>query len=404
MATRRPNHLPDKIFSIWMVFLAMPMLLPIIHTEAPAWVDFPLFQIRNWPLTFGPFLFLYARSLISESASFRSIDLLHFIPFLVLGLADIFSGSPHPLPGVPPLDGPQPDFLGPPGPEGALQEGRFPPGFDGLPRPPIPIPPFGLLGLLVNILSIPAYTITLLVMLNRHNQALLDVLSFTSFRLTLSWLKWVTVGFLVAYLLTETADALLQAWQVRASSLHGVRFAFFIFAVSFFGFRQPVVYPELLRIHEEEPSDEDMVKQSGTHGTAAATISRQQPKYEKSGLMEEQARQYVNQLETFMALEKPYLDPDLTIQNISDRLDIPKHYLTQILNERLRKNFYTFVNEYRVEEVKQRILDPAMNHLTVLGIAYDAGFNSKSGFNTIFKRVSGMTPSQFRSEQTPMEV
>ena len=97
-----------------------------------------------------------------------------------------------------------------------------------------------------------------------------------------------------------------------------------------------------------------------------------------------------------MQRDKPYLNPDLTIQDLSDTLDISRHHITQVINEQLKKNFYMFVNEFRVEEAKQRMADQHNDHLTMLAIAYDSGFNSKSGFNSIFKRVTGLTPSQYR--------
>ncbi len=81
---------------------------------------------------------------------------------------------------------------------------------------------------------------------------------------------------------------------------------------------------------------------------------------------------------------------------------IPRHYITQILNEKHKKNFFTFINEYRVKEVIERLIDPRYRHYTILAIAFDSGFNSKTTFNSIFKTQTGLTPSEFRdkSEKT----
>lgn len=94
--------------------------------------------------------------------------------------------------------------------------------------------------------------------------------------------------------------------------------------------------------------------------------------------------------------EKPYLDGDLTIQDISNKTGIPRHYITEILNAKHGRNFFTFINEYRVKEVINRINDPKCQHYTILAIAFDAGFNSKSTFNTFFKAYTGKTPSEYR--------
>jgi len=101
-----------------------------------------------------------------------------------------------------------------------------------------------------------------------------------------------------------------------------------------------------------------------------------------------------------MEAEKPFTDGDLTIQKLADKLSIPPHHLSQTINERLGQTFSDFINSYRVTEAKQRLLDPSLKHLSVLGIAIEVGFNSKSSFNSVFKRYTQMTPSEFRSQPT----
>ncbi len=97
-----------------------------------------------------------------------------------------------------------------------------------------------------------------------------------------------------------------------------------------------------------------------------------------------------------MEEKKPYLDVDLSIHDVSDELDIPRHYLTQVINGMLGKNFYNFINEYRIEEVKKLLADEEYSKYTLTSIAFEAGFNSKSSFNSVFKTATGMTPSQFK--------
>ena len=127
--------------------------------------------------------------------------------------------------------------------------------------------------------------------------------------------------------------------------------------------------------------------------------SAAEPKYERSGLKEKDARKYLERLLKYMEEEKPYLDVDLSIHDISAELDIPRHYLTQVINGLLGKNFYTFINEYRIEEVKKLLVDEAYSKYTLTSIAFEAGFNSKSSFNSIFKKSTGMTPSQYKDSR-----
>src|SRR5690625_577176 len=97
-----------------------------------------------------------------------------------------------------------------------------------------------------------------------------------------------------------------------------------------------------------------------------------------------------------MKANKPYLESDLTLPKLAEELDLSTHHLSQVINEMHGKNFFNFINKYRVAEVKRKIQDPEFQNYSLLGIAYESGFNSKSAFNRVFKNVTGMTPSEYR--------
>ncbi len=119
-------------------------------------------------------------------------------------------------------------------------------------------------------------------------------------------------------------------------------------------------------------------------------------KYEKSTLTSERADAYLKRLLIIMETEQPYTNGDLTLPKLAARLSIATHHLSQIINERLNQNFFDFVNSYRVNEAKRQLLDPAKKHYSLLAIAEEVGFNSKSAFNAAFKKQTNMTPSEFR--------
>ena len=119
-------------------------------------------------------------------------------------------------------------------------------------------------------------------------------------------------------------------------------------------------------------------------------------KYEKSTLTKERGDRYVRRLVEAMEKEKPYLDCELTLQKLARRLSIHPHHLSQIINERLNQNFFDFINSYRVEEAKKRLIDPGEKHFSIIAIAEEVGFNSKSAFNSVFKKYVNMTPSEWR--------
>ncbi|MEW7289199.1 tetratricopeptide repeat protein [Aquimarina sp. 2304DJ70-9] len=121
-------------------------------------------------------------------------------------------------------------------------------------------------------------------------------------------------------------------------------------------------------------------------------------KYRTSTLSEEEREKYMQQILDFMETEKPYLDSELTLGKLAEELTMVPYHLSEVLNEALRKSFYDFINIYRVEAVKQFMADPKTSNLTLLGIAFDAGFNSKTAFNRAFKKATGLSPSKYRQK------
>jgi len=93
-----------------------------------------------------------------------------------------------------------------------------------------------------------------------------------------------------------------------------------------------------------------------------------------------------------------YQDPELTLSSLAEKLNLTTHELSRIVNQALKKNFNDLINEYRVREVVQKMQDPAYDHITLLGIAYESGFNSKTTFNRIFKQTTGKNPAEYKSD------
>ncbi|HEX8494171.1 MAG TPA: helix-turn-helix domain-containing protein [Pyrinomonadaceae bacterium] len=152
-----------------------------------------------------------------------------------------------------------------------------------------------------------------------------------------------------------------------------------IYALAYFGLRQPETFAG---------ADANTLASEDEHSPAK--------KYEKSTLTSERSEVYLKKLLAAMEREKPYTDGDLTLAKLAGRLAVSTHHLSQIINERLGQNFFDFVNTYRVEEAKRKLVDPARKHYSLLAIAEEVGFNSKSAFNAAFKKQTSMTPSEFR--------
>jgi len=119
-------------------------------------------------------------------------------------------------------------------------------------------------------------------------------------------------------------------------------------------------------------------------------------RYERSGLDSRTSELIASQLSELMELKKPFTDPSLTLAQLAGMLSVSTHNLSEVINTKFGKNFYDFVNGYRIDVVKKNLTDPSKNDLNILSIAFDAGFNSKATFNSVFKQATHLTPSEYR--------
>lgn len=116
------------------------------------------------------------------------------------------------------------------------------------------------------------------------------------------------------------------------------------------------------------------------------------------GTDESSTNHQIEVLKKYMNSEKPYLNPSLTIRSLAENIKMSSRELSILINQNLNKHFFDFVNEYRIEDAKNILNKPSKKELTVLEILYEVGFNSKSSFNTAFKKHTGTTPTQYRKQ------
>ncbi len=119
----------------------------------------------------------------------------------------------------------------------------------------------------------------------------------------------------------------------------------------------------------------------------------------KISLSREQRSLYQRQIESYLRSEKAYLNTDFRMSDMVEATGIPRHHLSITINTLYRTNFNTLINRYRIKYILSRFDDPKWNHLTLEGVAEEAGFNSRTTFLNAFKKVTGMTPSKFRKKQ-----
>lgn len=123
-------------------------------------------------------------------------------------------------------------------------------------------------------------------------------------------------------------------------------------------------------------------------------------KYKSSRLTRHKALHLKKILEQYMQDKAPYLDPGLTLLKLANQLNTTSHELSQVINEQFQQSYAEYINSYRLEAAKEKLTDTAHSHDKIASIAYDCGFNSISLFNTLFKKQTQLTPSQYKAQHT----
>lgn len=356
-ATKRPKNLADHYMAAWLLTICVDMLLTWQSHEGRLNYTFPLLQF-----SYGPFVYLYVSTITQEIPKFKIINLVHFIPTCLIAIpAIIFFNE---------IDYHNPGFLF----ESENQAWVF------------------ILGISFYA-SISIYFIYSLKKIKQYQKSLDSLFSYKSERITLNWLKALIIILIASYSLTWVHGALL-AWGnplllINPGAYIITGLTLISFTISFFGFRQPGLFNELSGDFESTYNNERK---------KIATL-----KYESSVLKNEEAREFKKNLLELMEKDKPFLKGDLSVSELAAKLNISRHNLTQVLNNNIEKNFYNFINEYRADEAKKYLIDPKFSHYSIVAIAFESGFNSKTTFNTFFKSYCGLTPTDFKKTMAKSE-
>lgn len=123
---------------------------------------------------------------------------------------------------------------------------------------------------------------------------------------------------------------------------------------------------------------------------------KEEIKYIHSTLTKEDSRRYAETLENYMYTKKPYLEPDLSINDLAEKLNINVRTISQVINDELGLRFFDYINKYKVQAAESLLKNPSDPKMTILEIMYEIGFSSKSSFNTAFKKFTGKTPSEYK--------
>lgn len=237
---------------------------------------------------------------------------------------------------------------------------------------------FSNLLLVLFIISGVSYSIVSYKLLGQYKQLLGDNFSSTE-NINLNWLRGfiftIATVFVLVALFTFLRDFMGLEFQFNTDIIIYSILTIAITLLGYFGIRHQNIFIDNLIVEVDKIGSE----------------------YKNSSLKEEFAIKKYKSLLKLMQEQKPYLEPKLTLNDLSNLLDTSPNHLSQIINQYEQQNFNDFVNKYRIEEFIERASQN--KGFSFLAHALDSGFNSKTTFNTAFKKQKGVTPSQFLSQK-----
>lgn len=380
--TKNEKQTHDRVMILWLLTIGLRFwLLANQYFYKPYFnADFPITII---PLTFGPMLYLYTYYITKEKTRFRILQILHFTPFLVFASIYFF-----------------------------VEKQTFSTHFL----------PFNISFTSVFFASSILYSALVFIRLRIYrNRIKYNQFSYDSTENRLFWLNFIAILYVLTFSIYFITKFYLRSEHQHNASVEiisTIGLILFTYLVSYFGIKQQQLFKTNSDIEDDgirtslstvlntitKPVMPCEVVLKTDFADAIINSNEEQKtvcisiKKENDIVLDAEKIHQIELLKRCMETEKPYLQPDLSLAELANKIQIPKHHLTQLLNVHLEKNFFEFVNAYRIEEVKNRINNEHYNHLTLVAIAYDCGFNSKSTFNSFFKQHTGLTPTEYKQQ------
>ncbi len=362
LITKPGKEIPDYMLALLLLFLAQTISVTFLVNQN-LYIQYPDVFVSGFasPLMVGPLLFLYTRYQ-TKDLSFQRTDLLHILPYLIVSLLYV------------------PFYVLP------FSEKETIVRLDGK--------GYELTGL-IRIVSIYAsgviYCGLSLWLLVTFKKKLKNEFSNTE-KIQFNWLLFLITGMLGIWIIVLF---------IEDARLISVASTLFVILLGYFGLTQVNVFSKknvAVPVTEEEPSGLAFAEPDNTPVQAGF-----QTKYQNSNLNEKELLQIHEHLKVMLQSEKPYLNPDLTLTELAGMVNTHPNKLSQAINQFEQKSFYDLINEMRITEFLNRVMQPENKKYTFISLAYDCGFNSKASFNRNFKKYTHKTPSDYLKQPDKSE-
>lgn len=310
-----------------------------------------------------PAIFLYVKYLTTENFKFRFIQILHFSPAILMTLLIISQLLIFPEDAVHSI---------------FFEFSKTEPYYSTLKK-------WIFIGDLMFFLQVFIYYPIIIWQLLKHDRRIATVFSYRH-NITLQWM-WIFIGFVLAYNFYQFSVYIFNK-PILGFTFYLLAINFHVFFVGIMGLKQKEIYPEIVEesSEETEKAKPNEITQENTESSENKWIH----------ISPEQQKILIEKLTFLMQEKKLFLNPDLTLYDLARELNFPRTHVSYVINTVFQKNFYHFVNYYRVEEAKKILTDPAFSHYSIEGVATSVGFKARNVFYMAFKKETGMTPGEYR--------
>lgn len=358
LITKKSKNAADYILSAWLSVLGANLityyLLSTNQYDYPTWVVFGTML----PLLHGPFLYLYVKQQTSPKP-FLMRDYLHFVPLLLCNIlfASFYLASPSEKMDI------------------VMHKGQ---GFDV---------EMGIRSYAVYISGVVYVTLSLWT-LYQYRKNMVQQFSNTE-KINFNWLLYLILWIVMIwfFVLFIQEDRFIYAATT-----------FFILWLGYFGIKQVQVF------HQPNTLEQDYLEYEKK---AISYVQKDEidldaadKKYKNSGLTDNDIDEIHKKLTRLLDEEKPFTNPNLTLDELAKMLHVHPNSLSQVINTKEEKNFYELINKRRIDEFVKKLAEPENKQYTLISIAFECGFNSKASFNRNFKKYFGLTPSEYQKKLT----
>jgi len=239
--------------------------------------------------------------------------------------------------------------------------------------------------------------------LKSYQRSINHIFSETS-RINMNWAKYLINGYLFLNVFFLVIFPIMLRFPEYFNLLLLINMAIaspYIYIATYKGVTQPTIWQTQIAISKETAVVE-MKEAEVIEASIEASNNGKHIKEESPARQDGRLDGLVTRIRALMEDEKLYQETELTLHQLATKLEVPTYMVSQALNEGMKKNFYDLVNGYRVEEAKRLLLDAGNRNYTILSVGFEAGFNSKTTFNTVFKKFTGLTPTDFRDKERVM--